>query len=272
MSVMYDRLREIPIYDRLVEIGKGNPYHDPKTGKFTNAPGGSGGVPFAPAGSMDEAREYARNQLGFSGRVDYSYSYIDQKEGRQVTGSLDMETVNHINKTITEIQDRYPEMKGVVSDLGCSTRSVYAEVVHNGRDGSLSLLIGAKAHKDGLQATYDAWEGDVGLGYHPKGTTGDAILWHEYGHVYASMANGSGKTVRDKLKAVSTREAETGWKNDAAKKLGVDPSSFAENVSRYSTMDAGELFAEAFGAHNTGNSTKWTDALMEAAGADRRAK
>ena len=190
MADRFDRIVHRSRYDRIVEIGKGNPYHDPKTGRFTNAPGGgSGGVAYTPAGTVAEAREYAKKSLGFSGTVDYSYSYIDQKTVSQVSGTLGMETINHVNRTITEIQDRYPELKGAVKNLGCTTRNVYAEVVYNGRDASASLLIGVKAYKDGLQAAHDRYAEDVDLGYHPKGTTGDAILWHEYGHVYAGIGN-----------------------------------------------------------------------------------
>jgi len=290
----FDQIVHKARFDRIVEIGKANPYHDPKTGRFTTANGGgAGGISFSAASTKAEAREYARTQLGFSGTVDYSYSYIDQKTVQQVFGELDLETVNHVNKTITEIQERYPELKGAVTNLGVSTRSVYAEVVYSGRDGSASLMIGAKAYGKGLQSVYDSYAEDVDLGYHPKGTTGDAILWHEYGHVYAGIGNekacGSMLNVRNKMSAIHNNVAENEWRNTAISKmlsdsklkaehdmLGLEFSaqalsaSFNRKVSGYATKDNGELFAEAFAAHNTGNGNRWTDALMEAAGADRR--
>lgn len=287
----YDHILEIrkSRFDTIVEK-RGNPYHDPKTGRFTSAPGGGS---FSPAGTVDEARAYAKDKLGFSGRVDYSYSYIDQQNGRQVFGTLDMETVNHINKTITDIQDRYPELKGAVKDLVCTQSRVYAEVNFNGRDASASLRIGARAYENGLQAAYDRYAEDVAIGFHPKGTDGEAILWHEYGHVYAAAANkascGQYATPRNTLQAIGNTVAESGWKDQAAGKmmadgklkqeydmLGLDFSpqavaaSYGKRISKYATKDDGELFAEAFAAHNTGHGTKWTQAIMDAAGADRR--
>ena len=292
MSGRFDHIVEVGSarYDYLEEVAKGNPYHDPKTGRFTTGPGGAGS--FSPAGTIAEAREYAKTALGFSGRVDYSYSYIDQQEGRQVSGTLDIATVNHINKSITEIQARYPELKGYVQNLECTDSRVYAQLHHDGRDATPSLRIGAKVYKDGVESVYRKYAEDVDLGYHPKGTTGDAILWHEYGHVYASMANekacGSNATARAKLDAIRLDVAESGWKDAAVKKmmgdsslkqehdmLGLDFSaqsvaeSFGKHISRYATSNNAELFAEAFAAHNTGTKTKWTDALMEAAGARR---
>lgn len=278
----YEEIKEITKNDieYILELKKGNPYHD-RLGRFTSAGGGTAVGGFTPAKTIEEAREYAKTALGFSERVDYSYSYIDQKEMRQVSGSLDIDTVNHINKTITDIQERYPEMKGAVKSLECTPSSVYAQVRFRGTDGQMSLEIGAKVYKDGVKAVYDKWAGDVELGYHPKGTDGGAVLWHEYGHVYAGLENVG-------MSAVRLRVAETRWKNEASKAiasdkkyqqecamLGVDGSPqavsqrYGSRVSRYASKDDGELFAEAFAAHNTGNGNKWTKALIDAAGADR---
>lgn len=288
----YEEIKEITKNDiaYILELKKGNPYHD-RLGRFTSAGGGTAVSSFTPAKTIEEAREYAKTALGFS-RVDYSYSYIDQKEMRQVSGSLDIDTVNHINKTITDIQERYPEMKGAVKDLACTDRNVYAQVGFSGRDGSASLEIGAKVYKDGVKSVYDKYAEDVDLGYHPKGTDGGAVLWHEYGHVYAGMANekqcGQYATPSNKVNAIRMGVAESGWKNEAVKTivseknyqqecemLGLDSSPMAlaqqygGKVSRYATKNNGELFAEAFAAHNTGNGNQYTKALIDAAGADR---
>lgn len=275
----------------LVEILKANPYHDER-GRFASAPGGASasGVAFSPAKTIEEAREYAKTTLGFSGSVDYSYSYIDQKEVRQVSGTLDIDTVNHINKTITEIQDKYPELKGYAKNLVCTDQNVYAAVVHNGRTAEASLVIGAKAYKDGMESVKKKYAEDLELGYHPKGTDESAILWHEYGHVYASVQNvastGKYANPKNKLNAIDLQVSESEWKNKAVQKLMSDPKlkmeyemleldyspasiakAMGQKISRYATTNNGELFAEAFAAHNTGHGNRWTKALMEAAGA-----
>lgn len=273
----YDCITEIQKHiDHIEHVWKINPYHDPKTGRFTTKNGAGvstgGGAGFKPASSVEEAKNFAKNELGFSGRVDYSYSYIDQKEMRQVSGSLDLDTINHINGTIAEIQHRYPELKGAVPNLVMSTHpSRFAETLYSGRDGSMSLAIGARKYKDGVEAVDKAWKGDVEIGYHPKETGGNAVLWHEYGHIYASRVNmGPGASVRDKLIAVRDKKAETEWRKEAEKKLGMADGTIGEKISRYATLDDGELFAEAFAAYNAGVTDNMVNAVMEAAGAGRR--
>lgn len=297
----YDIIREVRSarYDEIEEITKYNPYHDSR-GRFTSASGGggisaavapgpgaagsAGGATtagtataagnFTPATTMEEAREYAKKQLGFSGYVDYSYSYIDPATGDQVTGSLDLDTVNSIHKQITEIQAAYPQMKGAVVNATCTTANVYAAMVHSGRNAETTLAIGAKSYKDGIDSVYAKWDQDVLDGYHPQGTTGDAILWHEYGHVYAKQANvqalGPYASTRDIMGSIGSTKAETGWKTTAAAKMQTDSSTYGSKVSGYSEKDDGELFAESFAAYNTGHSTQWTDAIIEAAGAQRK--
>lgn len=272
------------------DILKANPYHDPTNGRFTTASGGVAVSTFKPAKTIEEAREYAKTKLGFSGIVDYSYSYIDQKEVRQVSGTLDIDTVNHINQQITEIQEKYPELKGYVENMVCTSGNVYAAVVHDGMTAKASLAIGAKAYKDGIEAVNKQYIEDVELGYHPKGTDGDAILWHEYGHVYAATKNveacGKMATPQNVMGAIHNSVAESGWRNEATKKMLSDPkvkqeyemlgldfsaqavsSSFAKKISRYAAKNDAELFAEAFAAQNTGHGTRWTEAIIEAAGA-----
>lgn len=264
----YDCITEINSnIDCIIHVSKINPYHDPKTGRFTT----KNGAGFKPASSVEEAKEFAKKELGFS-MVDYSYSYIDQKEMKQVSGSLDLDTINHINGTIAEIQNRYPDLKGAVSNLVMSTHpSRFAETLYNGRDGSMSLAIGARKYKDGLDAVDKAWKGDVEIGFHPEGTEGSAVLWHEYGHVFASKVNmGSGASVRDKLIAVRDKKAETEWRKEAEKKLGLSDGELGAKISRYATFDDGELFAEAFAAYNAGKEDSFVTAVMQAAGADRR--
>ena len=253
-----------------IEFLKHNPYHG-KDGRFTSAnQAATVTTAFKPASTIEEAKEYAKTQLGFSGYVDYGYSYIDQKEVKQVSGTLDLDTVNHINEAITNIQSKYPELKGAVENLGCTNANVYAAVVFSQRDASASLMIGAKAYKDGKQKVFDAWQEDVELGYHPKGTDGNSVFWHEYGHVYAAQSNRQPNNTRNTMNAINNSVAESKWKNTAAERMGVDADSLGKNISRYATVNDAELFAEAFAAYNTGAPNKWAKAIVEAADASGR--
>ena len=272
----YDSITEIQKnIDYIEHVWKINYYHDPKTGRFTTKNGAgvstAAGAGFKPASSVEEAKEFAKKELGFS-MVDYSYSYIDQKEMKQVSGRLDLDTINHVNGTIAEIQARYPELKGAVPNLQMSVHpSRFAETLYSGRDGSMTLAIGARKYKDGVEAVDKAWKGDVEIGYHPAGTDGSAVLWHEYGHIYASKVNlGSATSVRDKLMAVRDKKAETEWRKEAEKKLGLADGELSAKISRYATLGDDELFAEAFAAYNAGVTDNMVNAVMEAAGAGRR--
>lgn len=271
-------------------VYKKNPYHDPKTGRFTFAPGGpasgrSGGSgSFTPAKSVEEAKAYATEKLGFK-KVSYNYNYIDQETGRPVNGTFDLETINHINGTITEIQDRYPETKGYLSNLEGSwgPYSYYASIVHHSYDrDNPSLVISGPLYGKGMQNVKDHFAEDVRTGFHPKGTDYNAVLWHEYGHVYAFVkAKEKGIDVLDNAR-FSKLEKE--WATEAAHAFDdynrshykiyerpEDANNYWTGVSKYASKNHGELFAEAFSAYNTvDNPNMYIKELVRVSGADRK--
>lgn len=249
-------------------VYKKNPYHDPKTGRFTFAPGGpasgrSGGSgSFTPAKSVEEAKAYATEKLGFKS-ASYNYNYIDSSSGMPVSGTLDMDTINHINGTITEIQDRYPELKGAVAKLECSwgMYQYYASVEWYDRDNPY-LIVSSPLYSKGIQHVKDEYQGDVETGFHVAGTDYRAVLWHEYGHVYAGLQNK--KSNYDPIRGRKEEE----WARQAASQFSdVTPNTYYKQVSIYAKKNKMELFAESFGAYNTmDSSNKYITALMEAAG------
>ena len=100
---------------------------------------------------------------------------------------------------------------------------------------------------------------DVEVGFHPAGTDGKSIIWHEYGHVLANVstkekfgASASGKISSngsDQSKFITSRRGQTvekEWLNEAAKTTSSKPSEIMKSISRYAQKNPAETFAEAF--------------------------
>jgi hypothetical protein len=317
---------KVLLYD---EIRKFNPYHGPD-GRFTG-PGGAASFTYKPgqgrmydlaierekkrtsggssgggksvgpdggykdgkctAKTVEEAREYAKQKLGFD-QVDYSYSYIDQKEGRQVTGTFDIDTINSVNATITQIHERYPEMAGYLKVMETYDSNACAAVVHTSGDSKPpTLKLGAKHYSQGLEKMSEIKRRDAESGFHPKNcNTAESTIWHEYGHVYGAMQNrkqtfenyGVPKDAPD-FQKIGNHLFEQVVRQNAAEKLyqsgsfknsyGMErPHLLAKKVSKYAQKNASETFAEAFASYNMDPKVrnKFIQALMEESGVKKR--
>lgn len=263
---------------------KYNHNHDPATGRFTTAPGGSKGSSgtntpkgdsnasetkrrahsssFTPATTVEEARQYAKDTLGFQ-TVDYSMAKTPG-----MWESLDLETINEINATITDIQEQYPELKGMVQDLVTGRHSDYFAVVYDpsGPQNVVDRLEVRRAAQDGLEATRQKVADDVEVGFHPPESDVSSLLWHEYGHVMAHRIRckeNSGSVWGD----LESHTTESGLMAEAMKKTGyTDEVKFQESISQYAKKDAAETFAEAFAEYHTSSKPRAESvALVEAA-------
>lgn len=204
---------------------------------------------FKPAKTKKEAVEYAKNNLGFQ-KVSYGTK-------------LDVDTINSINKVITEIQAKYPEVKGAVQSL-CTTRSNVYAAVRTEKSGNMELQIGVNVYGKGVEHVRKMYEREVSLGRSPKNTTFESILWHEYGHVLAVIStkkkpgenNPGGNFNGDidkQIDFIIKRRAKTTEKigvSNVSKKYGITNSQLAEKISEYAKTNTGETFAEAFGEVN----------------------
>ena len=204
---------------------------------------------FKPAKTKKEAVEYAKNNLGFQ-KVSYGTK-------------LDVDAINSINKVITEIQAKYPEVKGAVQSL-CTTRSNVYAAVRTEKSGNMELQIGVNVYGKGVEHVRKMYEREVSLGRSPKNTTFESILWHEYGHVLAVIStkkklgenNPGGNFNGDidkQIDFIIKRRAKTTekiWVSNVSKKYGITNSQLAEKISEYAKTNTGETFAEAFGEVN----------------------
>lgn len=261
----------------IVEVEKFNPYHDSR-GRFSSANGYASftvrtrdpskqhmadaavarekernakeeeskkpkRVEFTPAKTKKEAVEYAQKELGFT-NVSYGTK-------------LDLDTINHINEEIANIQAAQPLVKGAVQELKTTTANCYAQVSLS-PDGSMSFQVSTKAYGNGLDYLKKSYDRDVETGFHPAGTDYKSIIYHEYGHVMAAISSknevGVGANERigswdgrsEYISSLRGHTTEKSWLFSAAKKTGQKPSEMMKNVSRYAQKNPAETFAEAY--------------------------
>ena len=232
--------------DYIVEVTKFNEHHDPKTGRFTNKPGGTAG--FTPASSRDEAVKYAKNALGMRS-IGYS--------------ECDLETINSINKTITDIQAKYPEAKGAVKNFQVTElEDGVMGLAQINRYGEMEIRLNGRYYNQGFDHADKIYKENVADKFHPQGTDGEAVIWHEYGHAleYAMAKKKYGLSPEDstrnradagRLQSAVDEYSSHGlaeeWTRKAAAENGSpDTEVFQYGISRYAMKNFGETFAEAF--------------------------
>ena len=206
---------------------------------------------FTPAKTKKAATEYAKKELGFE-RVSYG-------------SKLDIDTINHINKQVSDIQTKYPELKGAVQEVKTSSSGRMYACIETDRTGRMTLKVSSKLYGNGLDVLERQYKADCDVGFHPKGTSAKDIVWHEYGHVYAGVQSkkavgvGSKETISpfDGGKSVDfimnrrSGTYEKGIANTASKSLGKSVGTMQKNISRYAQKNVKELFAEAFAEFNS---------------------
>ena len=290
-------MSEVRIAKTFSELLKFNPYHD-RLGRFATADGyatftirtkdpkkqhmadmaiarekeraaaGASAKPkdenaFTPAKTKAEAMDYAKNKLGI-GYADY--------------GNIDIDTINHINQEITELQKKYPELKEAVSNIAPDNRKGVYAAAGTGYSGKNTLYIGQGHYGKGIEHLKECYQNDVDSGYHPQNTDYKSIIWHEYGHLlaYQHYKTDMGFKAKDSLgyydgmeyaKKVRGRSFEKAVVRDAAKSLKITQKELKSRISRYAEKNPAETFAEAFAEfNNSPNPRPECIAMMKAAG------
>lgn len=218
---------------------------------------------FTPAKTRDEAVEYAKSKLGMK-NVDY--------------GSLEVETINHINHEITKVYDKYPDLKDFTDNIKIDNgKNVYA-AMGVGLDSKASFYIGRHKFGKGLESVEQDYQKDVQSGFHPAGTDSNSVIWYEFGH---ALAYSKAKTAlgfntseslgfydrNDYFKNVKNRTFEKDAIRGAAKELKITQKELKSRISRYAEKNPAETFAEAFAEFNCSkNPRPECVAIMKAAG------
>lgn len=199
---------------------------------------------FTPAKTKKEAVQYAKDNLGFM-RVSYGTK-------------LGMDAINLINEEITNVQAKYPEVKGAVHELKTTTaRGVYAQIRYSGL-GGMTFEVGSNQFGGRLDMVKERYKRDVESGFHPKGTEANSIIHHEYGHVLEcistkkSLGYGPSDTLRfeDNRPFVAemrlSQQTSGQWIQQAAKECNTTNIGVMKRISRYAMKNTRETFAEAF--------------------------
>lgn len=228
------------------DVLKYNPNHD-ELGRFSSGSGGaasaSGG--FVPAKTMDEAKIFADKHLGI-GYANYSNC------------GDDMKTVNMINKQIYDVYEKYPELKGSISEI-TSRQTSEGELFSANHDftGRKTLNIGTDCKK-GYDELKKSYEDNVENGFHPKGTTIESAVWHEFGHIYEYEHTNTNEQLNN-------REMSKQWIDEA--RGNTDTHVFQNSISTYATKNTSETFAEAFAEYNTSKTCRpEASKLMQSSG------
>ena len=232
------------------EITKFNENHDER-GRFAPKNGGSassGG--FTPAKTIEEAQEYATKHLGMD------YADYDNCNG-------DMKSINMINEQITKVYEKYPELKDQVHCIESPMSGLDNAIMAVGPDTfglGNAFTIGSKMN-EGYSEAKKMYDENVEYGFHPKGTTLESAVWHEFGHVYEF------KTVGDS--SVYLDDGSYKWIDEARENQTAHV--FQNSISKYATISRQEAFAEAFAEYNTSRTCRFEAVkLMQAAGVSKK--
>ena len=224
---------------------------------------------FTPATTKKAATQYAVKELGFE-KASYG-------------SKLDIDTINHINKQVADIQAKYPEVKGAVQEIKVSSSGRMYACIETGSDGRMTLKVSSKLYGNGLDLLEQQYKADCDIGFHPKGTTAKDIVWHEYGHVIGGInakksvgvaANETishfdgGKQIDFIMNKRSGKWEQSVYEKASGEKFTTSGArKFGGKISRYAQKNVKELFAEAFAEFNgSSNPSPECIALMKAAG------
>lgn len=273
-------------------IEKFNPYHD-RLGRFTTA-GTATSFTYKPGqGKMYDnaiAREKERTAALGTGTKEDGFTAAKSKEEAVKYakeklnipdadyGSLDIDTINHVNQEITAIYKKYPELNGAVSSIKKDNRERVYAAAGTGYSGRSSLYIGQKQYGKGIEHLKKHYQEDVDSGFHTKDTDYRSIIWHEFGHIYAytmckkSLGFDTSETLgyydsQNYFKNVKGKKFEKQVVRDAAKSLKITQKELKSRISRYAEKNEAETFAEAFAEfNNSPNPRPECIAMMKAAG------
>lgn len=240
-------------------IKKFNPYHDPKTGRFTTAQG-SGGIManIAPGLKADYDKDMATYQmLGMDPaplKEKYELLAVLNPGTKVSIGGMNDEVRRQTVDTVKKVVEKYPMAKEAITSIqvgaeispGQEDMDRFKEnpktlAYYNRNTGALCLNP-ALYDKSGSRAKElaDVYQNTVDKGYHPQGTDFNAIIVHEMGHAvdnYYSRANNENYSW-DMKKEISF------YMNRSGKSLSVD--AVKTGLSEYATYNEREFFAEAF--------------------------
>lgn len=152
---------------------------------------------------------------------------------------LDADSAKHVVSAYQRIFDRFPALKGqfTAPRIAATTNSNAYASCATATNGQIILNKSKFASWDALVRAYTS---DVSMGFHPEGTTAEAVIIHEFGHAIDGWLARSGMVKTD------TEYASSVLIEKAFDKSGMSTATVGWQVSSYAKKNDRECFAECF--------------------------
>lgn len=241
-------------------IQKYNPYHDPKTGRFTSAPGGGGSgivANIAPGLKADydkEVQTYTMLGLDPAPLNDKYELMAVLNPGTKVSiGGMNDEVRRQTVDAVKMVVEKYPMAKDAITKIQVGdTKNIdtmdynyfeehpKAMAFYDRNSGALCLnptLYDQKySRSKELESIYQE---TVDSGFHPQGTNYNAIVVHEMAH---AIDNYYTRTTNTNYSAEVKREVSF-YMNKTGQDFSI--AEQRSGLSDYATVNEREFFAEA---------------------------
>ena len=193
------------------------------------------------AGSNADVVEAIKNQHWFN-EHDYNGQPFNSMDGITFVG-MDLAAAKSVYRSYEKFFNRFPKLKGELNAYNAGDLlddSTYGFTIMSGDRGGGALNTRFYSNYAKLLRRY---QDDVRNGFHPQGTTADAIVVRELGHSidnYLTVVHGLGESKRGKCFSAQVRKL-------VLKKLGLKVKDLSSEVSVYANDKKApneEFFAE----------------------------
>ena len=243
-------------------IQKFNPYHDPKTGRFTTAQGGGKAgtgimaniAPELKAAYDKDMLEYEMLGLDPAPLNDKYELLAVLNPGTKVSiGAMNDDVRRQTVDTVKKVVEKYPMAKEAITriqvgdvlspdtmDLDYFKEHPKTMAYYN-RDNGALCLNPALYNKKSARAKdiADIYQNTVDKGFHPQGTGFNAIIVHEMAHAIDNYYSQTSKANY----AFEVKREVSYYMSKAKKDFSVDAQ--VSGLSEYATFNVAEFFAEA---------------------------
>ena len=166
-------------------------------------------------------------------------------------------------KEIDGILNKYPQLNGYVRGFESGAMKAYAYYGQKlETDKFYNCLKVSTTNTNSLKDLIAMYERDLSKNFHPKGTTWEDIIVHEYGHIIEAYLGAKRVGVNNPKWNMSIEDARASFKylktgkiskeiiEEAFKNLNIktakDKFNITSELSKYATQDTREFLAEAF--------------------------
>lgn len=163
----------------------------------------------------------------------------------------DLDGAKDIYRGYEKVFEKYPQLIGKMAPpkVGkLNDPTTMAQCIFGFGRGGITCSTKYYGNYELLKRTYAR---NIGLGFHPIGTSQDAVVVHELGHAIDDMLTNLYHLNSGKNKSVSSE-----LRAKVARSTGVKVRDFRKEVSDYAAKDAHEWFAECFSEYMTSNNPR----------------